>query len=121
VTFLNPIEEAYLSGMRDFTKVQQRYIRYLLKKKLRLLDKELTSSGLLPDSMITAAPAASLRGCYGPEKNIPTLVAQPGRALELLSEKDKIMRKSLRGIWTPRPLPLGSRLFEPYLTKVTQQ
>ena len=121
MTFLNPIEEAYLSGMRDFTKVQQRYIRYLLKKKLRLLDKELTSSGLLPDSMITAAATASLRGCYGPEKNIPTLVAQPGRALELLSEKDKIMRKSLGGIWTPRPLPLGSRLFEPYLTKVTQQ
>src|SRR5215210_364062 len=36
---LNPVEEAYLSGTRDFTKAQQRYIRYRLKKKLMLLDE----------------------------------------------------------------------------------
>jgi hypothetical protein len=36
---LSPVEEAYLNGTRDFTKAQQRYIRYRLKKKLRLLDE----------------------------------------------------------------------------------
>ncbi len=36
---LSPEEKAYLSGTRDFTKAQQRYTRYRLKKKLRLLDE----------------------------------------------------------------------------------
>ncbi len=36
---LSPIEEAYLNGTKDFTKAQQRYIRYRLKKKLRLLEE----------------------------------------------------------------------------------
>jgi hypothetical protein len=35
---LSPVEQAYLSGTREFTKVQQRYIRCRLRKKLRLLD-----------------------------------------------------------------------------------
>ena len=41
--FLSPIEQAYLNGTRQFTKPQQRYIRYRLNKKLRLLSEELTS------------------------------------------------------------------------------
>jgi hypothetical protein len=46
---LSPIEEAYLNGTKDFTKAQQRYIRYRLKKKLRLLDesRDATAAGLL--------------------------------------------------------------------------
>ena len=47
------------------------------------------------------------------------VVAQPSRALQL-SEKDKISR-SLGWDLDPRPLPLGSKLFEPYLTKVTRE
>jgi hypothetical protein len=43
------------------------------------------------------------------------LVAQPGRGLPLIDCKNG-KKESLGGIWTPRPLPLGSRLFEPYLT-----
>jgi hypothetical protein len=35
---LSPVEQAYLSGTREFTKAQQRYIRCRLRKKLRLLD-----------------------------------------------------------------------------------
>jgi hypothetical protein len=46
---LSPIEEAYLNGTKDFTKAQQRYIRYRLKKKLRLLDesRDAAAAGLL--------------------------------------------------------------------------
>jgi hypothetical protein len=40
VKLLSPVEEAYLSGTRDFTKTHQRYICYRLKKKLRLLDEQ---------------------------------------------------------------------------------
>lgn len=36
---LSPVEEAYLSGTREFTKSQQRYIRYRLRKKLKLIDE----------------------------------------------------------------------------------
>jgi hypothetical protein len=40
MTFLSPVEQAYLNGTRDFTKAQRRYIRCRLKKKLRLLEEE---------------------------------------------------------------------------------
>jgi hypothetical protein len=40
VRVLSPVEQAYLSGTRDFTKPQQRYIKCRLKKKLRLLNEE---------------------------------------------------------------------------------
>ena len=39
VRLLSRVEQAYLNGTRDFTKAQQRYIRYRLKKKLRLIDE----------------------------------------------------------------------------------
>jgi hypothetical protein len=49
VRLLSPVEEAYLNGTKDFTKAQQRYIRYRLKKKLRLLDesRDAAAAGLL--------------------------------------------------------------------------
>ena len=54
--FLSPIEQAYLNGTRQFTKPQQRYIRYRLNKKLRLLSEELTSFGIPKDDLKTATP-----------------------------------------------------------------
>jgi hypothetical protein len=39
VRVLSPNEKALLDGNHDFTRVKQRYIRYRLKKKLRLLDE----------------------------------------------------------------------------------
>jgi hypothetical protein len=39
VRLLSPVEQAYLSGSREFTKPRSVYIRYRLKKKLRLLDE----------------------------------------------------------------------------------
>lgn len=41
MALLSKVEQAYLSGTRDFTKSQQRYMRYRLRKKLRLLNEEL--------------------------------------------------------------------------------
>jgi hypothetical protein len=92
------VKQAFLNGTRNFTKAQQRYIRYRLKKKLRLLDESRD-----------AAAAQLLR--------LDTTVAQPGRGLPNI-EKD-IIKESLGRDSNPRPLPIGSRLFEPYLTKVT--
>lgn len=37
---LSPVEQAYLSGTRDFTKPQIRYIKCRLKKKLQQLDEQ---------------------------------------------------------------------------------
>jgi hypothetical protein len=47
LVILSKAEQAYLSGTgrTDFTKKQQRDIRYRLRKKFRTLDEELTSSG----------------------------------------------------------------------------
>jgi hypothetical protein len=42
-------EKAYLSGTREFTKAQQRYIRCRLNKKVILLSEELKSIGTLID------------------------------------------------------------------------
>jgi hypothetical protein len=115
VTFLSPVEQAYLSGNREFTKPQQRYIRYRINKKLRLLDEELQVFAIQKSSSSNKsrdAAAAEL-------PRLDYMVAQPGRVLRQLNEKERIMRRSLGGDLDPRPLPLGSRLFEPYLTKVT--
>jgi hypothetical protein len=58
--FLSPVEQAYLNGTRQFTKPQQRYIRYRLNKKLRLLGEELTSVGIPTDLESRDAAAAQL-------------------------------------------------------------
>ena len=57
--FLSPIEQAYLKGTRQFTKPQQRYIRYRLNKKLRLLSEELTSSFGIPKEDLESRDAAA--------------------------------------------------------------
>ncbi len=59
----SPVEQAYLSNTKQFTKAQQRYIRYRLKKKLRLIDESRD-----------AAAAMLLR-----LDNTTSLVAQPVR------------------------------------------
>ena len=59
--FLSPIEQAYLKGTRQFTKPQQRYIRYRLNKKLRLLSEELTSSFGTPKEDLESRDAAAAR------------------------------------------------------------
>jgi hypothetical protein len=58
--FLSPVEQAYLNGTRQFTKPQQRYIRYRLNKKLRLLSEELTSFGI-PKEDLESRDAAAAR------------------------------------------------------------
>jgi hypothetical protein len=40
VRLLSPVEQSYLNGTRQFTKAQQRYIRYRLRKKLRAIDEQ---------------------------------------------------------------------------------
>src|SRR5687767_1619185 len=57
--FLSPIEQAYLNGTRQFTKPQQRYIRYRLNKKLRLLSEELTSFGIPKEDLESRDAAAA--------------------------------------------------------------
>ena len=58
--FLSPIEQAYLNGTRQFTKPQQRYIRYRLNTQLRLLSEELTSLGI-PKEDLESRDAAAAR------------------------------------------------------------
>jgi len=57
--FLSPVEQAYLNGARQFTKPQQRYIRYRLNKKLRLLGEELTSFGIPKEDLESRDAAAA--------------------------------------------------------------
>ncbi len=101
-------EIAYLTGSKEFTGKQRRDIKYRLNQKLRLLN----NNG--DDDDDSRGGAAEFRG------GLPALgVAQAGRALPNgVIEKERIMRSLGREL-NPRPLPLGSRLFEPYLTKVT--
>ena len=65
MTFLSKVERAYLQGTTEFTKAQQRYIRYRLNKKLKLLDEELQIFGILQQKSRDAAAvfrdAASVR------------------------------------------------------------
>jgi hypothetical protein len=65
VRLLSPVEQTYLNGTREFTKTQQRYIRYRLRKKLRLADEQscAAAAGLLrleegkgEDSLVRIAP-----------------------------------------------------------------
>ncbi len=41
--FLSKVEQAYMSGTREFTKAQARCIRYRINKKLKLLDRDAVS------------------------------------------------------------------------------
>jgi hypothetical protein len=65
VRLLSPIEQAYLNGTREFTKAQQRYIRYRLKKKLRLLDESRDAAAaklLRLDKLVAGQPGRALPG-----------------------------------------------------------
>jgi|SRR5687767_3427961 hypothetical protein len=60
IALLSKTEQAYLSGTREFTKTQQRYIRYRLNKKLKRLD-DVDASILAGKSRDAAAAAAAFR------------------------------------------------------------
>ena len=100
---LSPTEQAYVNGTRDFSKAQQRYLGYRIKKKFSRL-------GVAAASECRDAAAASRDGPNG-------LVAQPGRALAWDDVNEIEKRKEALGgnssgfnhIWTP----------DLYLTKVT--
>ena len=97
MSFLTQGERDFLSGQREFTKPQQRYIRCRLKKKLRLLDTELQSLRgggkaveiQTPLESVAANCSGVAAGCNGSE-NLLVPAAQPGRALrghEMLENK----------------------------------
>ena len=111
--FLSKAERDYLLGKdqasHDYVCVNSR-----LNKKLKVfVDQELPlllEKGYLSD-------IAEFRNIADFRNASDALVAQPGRGL--LSREIENKKKSLGGDLDPRPLPLGSRLFEHYLTKVT--
>ena len=82
--FLNPVEQAYLSGTREFTKPQIRYIKCRLKKKLQRLDEQ------------GCNVAARLQ-------RLDALVAQPGRAKAITTNNNDVENESPRWASIPRP------------------
>ena len=68
MVFLSPSEQNYLSNNEQFSKAKQRYIRYRLNRKLRLLGEDLTSGGISQDIAVATAPpasvAATVHTCY---------------------------------------------------------
>jgi hypothetical protein len=112
--FLSNAERDYLLGKEqanhDYVCVRSR----LNKKLRRFVDQEmplLLEEGYLSD-------IAEFRNIADSRNSSNALVAQPGRELPS-REIENNEKRSLGGDLDPRPLPLGSRLFEPYLTKVT--
>jgi len=83
---LSPTEQAFVNGTRVFTKAQQRYLRYRIKKKFRLV---------VTSEICCGVAAASRDGPNGS-------AAQAGRALawDDVNEIEK-SKKALAGIWTP--------------------
>jgi hypothetical protein len=65
LVFLSPSEQNYLSNNEQFSKAKQRYIRYRLNRKLRLLGEDLTSGGISQD-IAAAAAAPRQRSRDGP-------------------------------------------------------
>jgi hypothetical protein len=95
---LSPTEQAYVNGTRDFSKAQQRYLGYRIKKKFSRL------------GVAAAAAASECRDAAAASRDGPNgLVAQPGYYY--------IEKNSLGRELNPRPLPLyGGKilLFLPY-------
>ena len=59
VRLLSPVEQSYLNGTRQFTKAQQRYIRYRLRKKLRAIDEQCRDAAAAKLLRLEAAAAAA--------------------------------------------------------------
>ncbi len=95
--FLSPVEQAYLSGTREFTKPQIRYIRCRLKKKLRLLDEELKLSGILNSSSsgVAANTSGSVAASCNGLENLPPPVAQPAERRLMLENETSSPRRDL--------------------------
>jgi hypothetical protein len=112
--FLSKAERDYLLG-KDQASHDYVCVKSRLNKKLKVfVDQELPlllGNGYLSD-------IAEFRNIAVIRNTSKALVAQPGRGLPLIECKNG-KKESLGGDLDPRPLPLGSRLFEPYLTKVT--
>jgi hypothetical protein len=58
LALLTKVERDYLSGQREFTEPQQRYIRCRLRKKIRMLGDDLISLGIPRDSVAAYIAAA---------------------------------------------------------------
>ena len=61
--FLSKVEKAYLSGTKEFTKPQIRYIKCRLNKKLRHLNEELISFGIIPNDILLTTAVAATKSC----------------------------------------------------------
>jgi hypothetical protein len=109
--FLSKAELDYLTTNRQFNDGYIRVIKSRLQKKIEVfVNQELpiiVEKGYLDITEFRNVTES----CYA-------LIAQSGRGLPLIERKNG-KKGSLGGDLDPRPLPLGSRLFEPYLTKVT--
>lgn len=85
MTFLSLTEQAYL-GTREFTKAQQRYIRYRINKKLKLLSKELQLFGILKSRHAAASQLPQF----------DSAVDQPGRGYLIMRRIKEI--RALAGL-----------------------
>jgi hypothetical protein len=120
VPLLTQTERDFVSGTRQFTKPQIRYIRCRLKKKLRLLGDELQSFGIPYSWSVAARGSGVAAGCNAPEK----LAARHDRALPGDCNNSNIEKGALGGTLDTLGEALSDaqrciRTPDLYLTKVT--
>ena len=108
--FLSKAEWNYLTANSEFSGGYSRVIKSRLQKKLEVF----VNQGL---PVLVEKGYRDVTEFRNVKENCNMQVAQPGRGLPRYEIDNKL--RSLGGDLDPRPLPLGSRLFEPYLTKVT--
>jgi hypothetical protein len=109
--FLSRAEWNYLTANSEISEDYNRVIKSRLQKKLSVfVNQELPI--LIEKRYLDVTKFRNVT------EKCNTLVAQPGRALRKC-EIENNEKRSLGGDLDPGPLPLGGRLFEPYLTKVT--
>ncbi len=57
--FLSKVEQAYLADKEQFSKTKQRYIRYRINKKLKMLDRD-AAAAFSRDAAVRAVAGSSL-------------------------------------------------------------
>jgi hypothetical protein len=99
---LSPSEKALINGSHNFSKDKQRYLRYRIRKKLRLVEEEGRSA------------AAALPPRYRSPNNLPTTSMNIGTLIQEALTRRKVERgsPSLVGRGIANPMSERTRGFE---------
>ena len=64
---LSPVEQAYLAHKEQFSKTKQRYVRYRLRKKLRLIEEQGCAAAA---TLQRLSPQEQTSGGFGTERSL---------------------------------------------------